>query len=200
MLEPMFKSMTLTEAREAVRLCNSYNLLPKIIGLCSNLDVADWLRLLGENWTGCDNISQFAGELMGETPLSYVLDGEHALRQHLMDEREADHFAGLPDSVTAWRGCYAHNKCGLSWSLERATAERFPFLHRYRAEGQPLLVRAEVRKGDIIALKLDRDEAEIITASPKISATSHIKFTGMSGSEESLHLFPPPDHNQHTEY
>lgn len=178
MLEHMFKSITLSEAQEAVRRCNSYNLLPTIIGLSCKLEVSDWLRLLGENWTACDNINQFSDELIGETPLSYVLDGQDALRQHLMDEREADYFAGLAESVTAWRGCYAHNKRGLSWSLERATAERFPFLHRYRAEGQPLLVRAEVRKADIIALKLDRDEAEIITASPKIRATSHIKFTG----------------------
>lgn len=166
--------VTLDEARKAIRYCNSYNRLEAIIGLASSLECDDWMRLLGENWTCCDNISQLADELLEFTPFGSWERGS-TLGQYMMDEQEAAQLAELPEIVTAWRGCHNHNKRGLSWSLDRSTAERFPFLNRYRSEGQPLLVRAEISKADVIALKLDREEAEIIAVDIKIRATRHIK-------------------------
>lgn len=56
------------------------------------------------------------------------------------------------------------NEEGLCWSLHRSVAERFPFARylRYRAE-RPVLVTATVRKAHIIAVKFDREEAEVLT-------------------------------------
>ena len=62
---------------------------------------------------------------------------------------------------------------GASWSLCKETAERFPFLNRYRVPS-PLIVTATVRKNEIIALKRDRGEDEIITLYPEIEAVEAI--------------------------
>jgi hypothetical protein len=39
---------------------------------------------------------------------------------------------------------------------------RFPFLGRYNGGGDPVLITAEVRKRDVLAIKLDRNEADAI--------------------------------------
>lgn len=92
----------------------------------------------------------------------------------LMDDAELQAFEALPDEVQLLRGCYALNKWGLSWTLDRATACRFPFLNRYWQEGQALLVTARAKKSDLIALKQDRDELEIIAWRPKHIKTIHL--------------------------
>lgn len=74
-----------------------------------------------------------------------------------------------------YRGCYKTNKRGFSWSLEREVAARSPFLYRYRQDDQALLVRATVAKRDIVALKHDREEAEVICWRPKHIATSKLR-------------------------
>lgn len=55
---------------------------------------------------------------------------------------------------------------GLSWSLDREIASKFPFLNRYRV-AKPVLITATVSKSKILALKLDRGEREVITLVPK---------------------------------
>jgi hypothetical protein len=88
------------------------------------------------------------------------------------DERAA--FDALPETVEVWRGCHEANKWGLSWSLDKEVASRFPTLSRFRGQGQPLLVRAKLRKSKIIAVKLGRDEQEIVAWQPKHVATRHL--------------------------
>lgn len=156
--------------------CNSYTRLPTLIDMSPELEFADWLKLLGDWWSLCDNVGEWADHLMDLTPLGYVLDAPAALRPALMTDLELAQLEALPDPVTVWRGCYASNKWGLSWSTDRETAERFPTLARYRQEGQPLLVKAVVAKQDIIALKLDRNEAEIVAWRPKHISTSHLRI------------------------
>lgn len=53
------------------------------------------------------------------------------------------------------------NQDGLSWTLNREIAISFPFLNRYRTD-QPMLLTATVSRDRIAALKLDRDEQEVI--------------------------------------
>lgn len=78
--------------------------------------------------------------------------------------------------LTPARGCYASNKRGLSWSLKREVAERFPFVNRYRqTEGRPLLIKASVSKKSVIASKIDRDEAEIIANDVRIISIATAK-------------------------
>lgn len=63
-------------------------------------------------------------------------------------------FAQLPDVLIIYRGCYAANKWGFSWSLDRDIAEGFPFLTATKNEGRPLLVKATIHKSKVAALKL----------------------------------------------
>src|SRR3546814_13249726 len=75
-----------------------------------------------------------------------LMDFPEDLRPHMMDAAERALYDEFPEEVVIYRGCYALNKWGLSWTTDRAIAERFPTLHRYRQDGQPLLVTARVRK------------------------------------------------------
>lgn len=169
------RDLSIAEARERLKFSNSYSRLPDLIELAWQVDWADWLTLLGEEWSCCDNIAQCVDVLLEETPLADVVEQPAALRHWLMTEAERAALAALPEVVTLWRGCYRHNKWGLSWSLDREVAARFPFTHRYRHEGeQALLVKATVRRDDILALKLGRNEAEVIAVRPKHVSTSHL--------------------------
>jgi hypothetical protein len=168
--------MSLEAARQAIRFCNSYTRLPDIIDLWTfaGLRWDDWLTLLGEEWVDCDNVGEHADTLMEETPLG-DLRKDPGARRYLMSSEEFEAFEALPDEIMIYRGCYASNKWGLSWSLEREIAAGFPMLHRYRQEGQPLLVKANARKSEVLALKLGRDEAEIITDRPRHISTTKIR-------------------------
>ena len=94
------------------------------------------------------------------------------------DEKEA--FARLRDKITIHRGCGPINKLGISWSLNREIATRFPFSQRYHTD-QPLLLTATISKDRVAALKLGRAEQEVIV----------IDLPEEAWTEESL-SFPTP--------
>jgi hypothetical protein len=175
MAETTWKAMTLAEGREALKFCNSYNRLPTLLDLQWSVSAADWLRLLGDEWSSCDNVGQCLDDLE-ESPLASLSPGDPD-RRFLMNESELGVFDALPEEVTIWRGCYASNKWGLSWSLDRQAASRFPLLHRYKQERQPLLVKARIAKADVLMLKLDRNEAEVVWwwRRPKHIATTYLR-------------------------
>ena len=116
---------------------------------------AVWLKLLGELWDVCDNVGK------RRLILRKVLGVKGPLLP-LMDEGERAAYRRLPDVVTIYRGCSTRNMLGASWSLDRDVAARFPFQNRYRA-AQPLLLTATVAKENVLAVKLSRDESEIVT-------------------------------------
>lgn len=167
--------MSLVAARKEIRFCDSYNRLPSVIALSWQMRRADWLTLLGEEWSTCDNISDWEDDLF-DTQFADLSAAPLEFRHHMMTAKEEAALTALPEIVTVFRGCYANNKRGLSWTLEAAMATKFPALHRYRQGGQPLLIRARVSRDEILALKLNREEAEVIAFRPKIEAISHIKI------------------------
>jgi hypothetical protein len=147
--------ITLKEAQRASALANSYTRLPTIIGMFHRtVSYSDWLTVLGGAWSCCDNISAHLSWLRVMLPRGGPV-------QHMMTAAEQAAWDALPDKVTIYRGA-RHNKLGASWSLDRSVAEKFPHFMRYNFGGDPVLLTAEVRKRDILALKLDRDEAEAI--------------------------------------
>jgi len=81
-----------------------------------------------------------------------------------MDEREMQAYGRLPDPLICYRGCGFANIVGASWTLDRRVANAFPFKQRFRCS-EPLLVTGTVRKHKVLAVKLDREEAEIISFS-----------------------------------
>lgn len=135
--------------------CDSYSRAEALVELAFQLPDAQWHRVLGKNWSTCDNLGVY------RTRLRKLLPDTGPVRPMMTPDEQAAYDA-LPEQVTIYRGCGPVNKQGASWSLDRRVAERFPFLMRYRTP-RPLLITATVRKSQVLALKLDRGEAEVIT-------------------------------------
>jgi hypothetical protein len=163
--------LTVAEARQEISLCDSFSRLPSIIALRGRMERADWLALLGQHWTICDNVSRFRSLL--KSP--YFLPDE--TEPAMMTPEELAALAALPERVTVYRGAdRGINERGLSWALERATAARFPTLTRYLARN-PVLVTGTVQRGRIVALKLDRGESEVIARAVKVLSVEPIQAT-----------------------
>lgn len=160
---------------------DSYSRLPVLLEMGPYIYRDVYLKLLGSWWSSCDNISEHAGEVWNDIRDFGIADA----RPLMMDEAEQQAFAQLPDDVTVYRGCYANNKWGMSWSLNKEVAERFPFLNRYQRPSRPLLVKARIQKQDIVALKLDRNESEVICMSkPRhVSTSNAIDRSQMGGAK-----------------
>jgi len=166
------RNWTPQQAEEELRFCNSYSRLPTLLEIARQMDERDWLALLGQSWEVCDNVGEHL-ELLLASPFGDRLGGGAITEMMNADEQAA--YDALPSVVTVYRGCYKSNKWGFCWSLDRNVAQRFPTFIRYRQNGQPLLVKAEAKKQDIAAVKLGRNELEIITHRPKHISTSFIR-------------------------
>ncbi len=129
--------------------------MERVLHCAYNMKRAEWLRLLGDEWTGCDRISRYRPEL------KEVLGTSGPIREMMAPEENAA-YDQLPERVTCYRGCDASCLLGVSWSLDKALANSFPFQNRFYARN-PVLVTAVVRKDRILAVKLDRNETEIVT-------------------------------------
>jgi hypothetical protein len=143
------------------RWSDSFTRLPEILALAETqqLTRSQWLQLLGENWSSCDNIGLHLQALRQQLPpLGPVVE--------MMTAAELAYWQQLPDEITIYRGCGQINTDGACWSLSREVASGFPSLNRYQ-QSEALLVVATVRRENVLAVKLDRDEAEIITLRAK---------------------------------
>jgi hypothetical protein len=120
-----------------------------------------WLELLGENWTSCDVISLYRRTLRS------VLGVNGTIRE-MMNAEENAAYDMLTDTVTVYRGCDVARKKGICWSLDEEVANAFPFQARFKANS-PVLIRARAKKDRILAIKLDRNETELIVFSPRVS-------------------------------
>jgi hypothetical protein len=156
------KSITYQQGLDTLRSKDSYSRLPTILDMHRSMRETVWLKLLGDSWTSCDNISIHAEYLRA------ILSGKFNARP-MMTSSEWRHLNALPETVTIFRGCGSHNLSGLSWTTERTIAEKFPFLNRYRVR-DPQLIIATVAKRDIVAFKNDRDESEVIALRPEVES------------------------------
>lgn len=153
-------SSNLPEARDWIeKNCGSHEKLPAVLHLHGQMDFKDWLTLLGETWTSCDNVGANSDELLWV--FNHWLDDPLITIPELMTDKEKAVLRSLPEWITIYRGCGPTNRGGLSWSLSRDVAAEFPFMRRYCTE-QPLLLTATVSKHRVAALKLDRGEQEVI--------------------------------------
>jgi hypothetical protein len=148
------------KAIEAIRFESSYSRLPLILELRPYMRESVWFRLLGEEWSGCDNIGVHGREIRRAV-------GAKANIKQMMTASERRKLEAMPEKVTVYRGCGNRNLRGLSWSTDRAIAEKFPKMMRYHAP-DPILATAEVFKRDIVAFKTGRNESEIITLKPRL--------------------------------
>jgi hypothetical protein len=145
-----------------LQYCDSYGRLGEIVGLYGTMPMGKWWQVLGYHWTGCDNIAEYAGWLSSRFKRS------SRLRLNMMFKEDHAGHDALPDVLTIYRGCYEDNMDGMSWTLDRAIAVRFPTLNRYRRKNQePYLLTRTIAKRDCVYLGA-RDEREIVTAMPDI--------------------------------
>lgn len=151
--------LSLEQAREALDMCNSYERMPTLIGLYFQMAVGDWHVVLGEEWSCCDNIGRHRHLLRMMLPARGPVVG-------MMTDDELMAYHALPDRLTVYRGCGPKNMFGPSWTTDEEVGRKFPKMLRYWQK-EPLLVTATVRKHSVLAVKLDRGEAEIITFSTR---------------------------------
>ena len=151
--------------------CDSYEGLGEVLSYSRIMARRPWLKLLGEAWSMVDNVAEW------EFDLRFLLLDRTCLL--MMDQHERERWCGLPARVTIYRGCSPVNATGLSWSLDPAIAAKFPTHARYSPpDGQPpLLVTATVARSRIVAVKLDRDEDEVITCHARPVAFGPIEQT-----------------------
>lgn len=95
------------------------------------------------------------------------------------EERAA--LAALPECITVYRGCYAVNRAGLSWTTDRALAAGFPALARYRRRVERPLLRTGIVRRDRAVLKLDREEQEVVAHYVSIVAEEELAEPAISG-------------------
>ena len=117
-----------------------------------------WWRLLRGNWTGCDDLFVVVDDMR-------EIIGEAEPRELLwaMTPYERKVWRALPDTLTVYRGCYDHNRDGLSWSLSRKVAEKFitTFDRYHHPDKSPLLLTGTVSKHSVF-LKTGRKEREVV--------------------------------------
>lgn len=81
-------------------------------------------------------------------------------RQHLMDEKERQFLAELPDEITIYRG-YDFNQQGWAWTLNPEKAEFFARRASFFGS-ESFVATAVVKTNDIIAYIGSREEDEIV--------------------------------------
>ena len=151
----------IAEAREALRLADSYTRAECLLRLLRVDRSADVWRTVGAEWSVCDNIARWRRDFDIHFRRYRDFRG-FPIAESMTPEARAV-FDALPSAVTVYRGCYAFNVHGLSWTLHRATAERFPTLNRYwHLDHEPLMVTGSVRRANIAFVTVARNEAEII--------------------------------------
>lgn len=160
---------TIEQARNHLFLRCSYGRLDELLCLFREMSYADWLAVCGEVWSCCDNIGAARLLLRQLVPACGPV-------APMMDTPECMAWEALPERLTIYRGCGPSNMLGASWSLSRDIAAQFPFLNRYR-QSEPLLVTAKVKKSHVLAIKLDREESEIITFSARRVAVEKLQET-----------------------
>lgn len=146
-----------------LRCCDSYQRLPEVLALKRRMYKRDWWRLLGEEWSGFDNLSAY------RIDLTHLLDTARIRDLHaMMNDAERTALAAQSETFTVYRGCYTVNRAGLSWTLSREVAERFPKLKRYRrTDDTPLLLTGQAIRSRSV-MKLDRDEQEVVSAEIRV--------------------------------
>ncbi len=120
-------------------------------GLCGK----EYWEMVGDVWTACENIHQNLS--LWRTTWQSREPG----REHAMTDEEYKAHGCLGDETTVWRGT-AHRRSiqGLSWTTDKAKAEWFA--RRFPAYGAPLLATGTVKREDVLATILRRDEHEVV--------------------------------------
>jgi hypothetical protein len=150
-----------------------YSRMETVLQVRRDMNPPDWLQLVGDMWSSCDNLSLYFDPLRASLPRRGPVVA-------MMTCPERDALSALPEQFAIYRGAGEINLEGASWSLKREVAARFPNLYRYRPQGPAFLVTAKVSKSRVLALRLDRQESEIITFAPTILGIEPLALSSRS--------------------
>lgn len=131
--------------------------LEKFAEVEGELSDQEYWELLGNIWSDSENLWQY-GSVLG-----WFINKDRPGRDAMMDEKEKELLAKLPDEFTIYRGHQTKNRLGYSWTLSYWRAKWFA--ERFGQKGQGV-VRAKIKKEHVVAVLLGRNEFEIV-ASPK---------------------------------
>lgn len=157
----------------------SHLLLPPFIGhVLPRVKGAQYWRILRTLW------SELEVMMPDRKQWENLLGRAEPQPEHFMSKKERRLLGELPATLTVFRG-FGHSggEVGFSWTLNRATAVKFGYyacgsrrhyLTRYGGS-RPFIAVARVRKLDVFAYLIDRDEAEIIVRKPE--AVFDVKMT-----------------------
>jgi hypothetical protein len=112
-----------------------------------------------EYWRCLRYIYEDTESLWQQRDLRKLLRASRAQRETIMNAAERERLAALPEVVTVYRGCRAHNRDGVAWTLDADSARWFA-----GRLGEPggILVTGSIERATIIALFIARSEEEIV--------------------------------------
>lgn len=151
------KSGSAQALRNLLRWIGSFARLPILLAARGRFPDAVWWKVFGEEWPGTEGARELAYKVR-----NILRRADASALAMMMTAGERKELSAMPARFTVWRGCYEINNRGVSWTLDRAVAESFPLLHRYRGEGEGLLLCGMVAREDAVLLR-SRNEAEILT-------------------------------------
>lgn len=141
---------------------NSYERLEEFLDLRHIIDNRVWWGLFGEIYSGADTHPGSANRI--KTALACASKPQRHLAMRTAEKRK---LSTLDAEVKVYRGCYACNEAGVSWSLNEKVASDFPLSPRYWREEQPYLLTG-ICERDTAILLLGRGEEEIVTDSVRV--------------------------------
>jgi hypothetical protein len=147
------------------RFFSSEKLAAEMLPLVSNAAPETVLKIFFAVWPNCDRTSAsdnasllrlLAKARSQVSPVAYLSDANREFLQ------------SLPTNITVFRGCSRCRVDGLSWTTDKEVAKGFARGHRAIVVGEPVLVTANVKKDDVLAVITDRKESELICVQSQI--------------------------------
>ena len=110
--------------------------------LCKLFDVIakdDWLKLFRQFWVSCDSCSLYHNqfiEILNQYSLDYIRENTH-------DDDDKLFYDSLPEEFTVYRGTFIDDrfKCGISWTVDKAVAEKFKKGYQSFKDGGLMMMR-----------------------------------------------------------
>ncbi|WP_409188491.1 hypothetical protein [Bradyrhizobium sp. RDM4] len=138
---------------------NSTNRLSAILALTAFEEPKVFWQVFHENWSGCDNTWVLQDEILDALEW-FGLDGVD------MTDEQLAFLSGLATDrysrITVYRGCSRERIRGLSWTTNAKIAQEFARGHRGIGVPDPVVVKAKVRKSNVITVISNREEEEVI--------------------------------------
>lgn len=133
------------------------------------LSRADLSELLADAWTSAENPNMDVNVTKAELVKMF----EESDREVLMTFEERIRLSELPDKITIYRGLTtfnARNVKALSWTVDKRKAEWFA--HRFGENGT--VYTAQIKKADVLAFFMGRNESEIVLNPKKLEQISAV--------------------------